>query len=123
MNLTLTNQRRKGYRSCLRPSSLYRSMLVVASCCRGSPPNRTTSLSILPKLHCMEWFKSKNQKNVFEWPSQSPCLNLCQELLFTNCFHKILQSLREEERKNGQKKKWAKISRSRCAKLLEAYPR
>uniref|UniRef100_A0AAQ6IG64 Tc1-like transposase DDE domain-containing protein n=1 Tax=Anabas testudineus TaxID=64144 RepID=A0AAQ6IG64_ANATE len=68
----------------------------------------------------MEWFKMKHI-HVLEWPSKSPDLNptenLWQDLKTAvhKCFLTQLELFCKEE--------WAKISVSRCAKLVETYPK
>ena len=71
----------------------------------------------------MEWFRSKNI-HVLEWPSQSPDLNpiehLWQDLKIA--VHRCSPS-NLAELELFCKEEWAKMSVSRCAKLVETYPK
>lgn len=71
----------------------------------------------------MEWFRSKNI-NVLDWPSQSPDLNpiehLWQDLKIAVHRHPP-SNLAELEQ--VCKEEWGKLSVSRCAKLVETYPK
>lgn len=69
----------------------------------------------------MEWFRSKNI-HVLEWPSQSPDLNPIEHLwqdLKIAVHRRSPSNLAELEL--FCKEEWAKISVSRCAKLVETY--
>lgn len=71
----------------------------------------------------MEWFKTK-QIPVLEWPSQSPDLNPIENLwqdLKTAVHKRSPSNLAELEL--FCKEEWAKIPVSRCAKLVETYPK
>uniref|UniRef100_A0A8C6TG47 Transposase n=1 Tax=Neogobius melanostomus TaxID=47308 RepID=A0A8C6TG47_9GOBI len=71
----------------------------------------------------MEWFKNKHI-NVLEWPSQSPDLNPIENLwkdLKTAVHKRSPSNLTELEL--FCKEEWAKMSVSRCANLVQSYPR
>ncbi|KAG2458981.1 TC1A transposase, partial [Polypterus senegalus] len=73
----------------------------------------------------MEWFQTKHiHDDVLEWPSQSPDLNPIENLwqdLNTAVHKRCPTNLTELER--FCKEEWARISVSRCAKLVETYPK
>ena len=71
----------------------------------------------------LEWFKNKNL-NVLEWPSQSPDLNPVENLwqdLKIAVHQRSPSNLTELEQ--FCQEEWAKIAGSRCAKLVETYPK
>ena len=71
----------------------------------------------------LEWFKNKNL-NVLEWPSQSPDLNPIENLwqdLKIAVHQRSPSNLTELEQ--FCQEEWAKIAGSRCAKLVETYPK
>ncbi|MCJ8736209.1 hypothetical protein PDJAM_G00256240 [Pangasius djambal] len=71
----------------------------------------------------MEWFRSK-YIHVLEWPSQSPDLNPIENLwrdMKIAVHRRSPSNLTELEL--FCKEEWAKLSLSRCAKLVETYPK
>ncbi|MGH0152517.1 UNVERIFIED_CONTAM: hypothetical protein FKN15_022436 [Acipenser sinensis] len=71
----------------------------------------------------LAWFKNKNL-NVLEWPSQSPDLNLIE-----NLWQDLKIAVHQRSPSNLTaleqfcQEEWAKIAGSRCAKLVETYPK
>ena len=78
---------------------------------------RQTAKSIL------EWLRNK-KINVFEWPSQSPDLNP-----IGNLWHDLKIAVHQRSPCNLTEleqfctEKWTNIAQSRCAKLVETYPK
>ena len=69
-----------------------------------------------------QWLRNKN-RNVLEWPSQSPNLNQIKNLwhdLIITVHHRFPCNLTELEQFCSEE--WANIAQSRCAKLVETYP-
>ena len=71
----------------------------------------------------LEWLQSKNRK-VLEWPSQSsdwnPIENLWKDLKIA-VHRRSPSNLTELEQ--TRKEEWEKISKSRCVKLRQTFPR
>ena len=71
------------------------------------------------------WERLKNKKvNVLEWPSQSPDLNLIENLwqdLKIAVHQRSPSNLTELEQ--FCQEEWANIARCRCANLVETYPK
>uniref|UniRef100_A0A8C4THD9 Tc1-like transposase DDE domain-containing protein n=1 Tax=Erpetoichthys calabaricus TaxID=27687 RepID=A0A8C4THD9_ERPCA len=68
-----------------------------------------------------EWLQD-NSVNVLEWPSQSPDLNLIEQLwrdLKMAVHRRFPSNLMELER--CCKEEWAKLAKDRCAKLVASY--
>ena len=71
----------------------------------------------------LEWLQNKNVK-VLEWSSQSPLLNRIENLwkdLKIAVHRPSPSNLTELEQ--ICKEEWEKIPKSRCAKLIQTYPR
>ena len=71
----------------------------------------------------LEWLKNKNV-NVLEWPSQSPDLNPIENLwqdLKIAVHQRSPSNLTELEQ--FWQEEWANIARSKCANLVETYPK
>ena len=71
----------------------------------------------------LQWLQNKNVK-VLEWPGQSPDLNPIENLWkdLKIAVHRHSPSNLTELEKIC-KEEWEKIPKSRCAKLIQMYPR
>uniref|UniRef100_A0AAZ3PJB8 Tc1-like transposase DDE domain-containing protein n=1 Tax=Oncorhynchus tshawytscha TaxID=74940 RepID=A0AAZ3PJB8_ONCTS len=88
----------------------------------GSPSNITYNLRNTAKT-TQEWLRDKSL-NVLEWPSQSPDLNPIEHLwrdLKIAVQRRSPSNLTELER--ICREEWEELPKSRCAKLVESYPR
>ena len=83
---------------------------------QDTDPKHTTKATL-------EWLQNKNMK-VFEWPNQRSDLNPIENLwkdLKIAIHRRSPSNLTELEQ--ICKEEWEKIPKSRCAKLLQTYPR